>query len=441
MTQNKSVHSEHFHFPRIGQRIVKTTVAVFLCLLFYSFRGYSGRGMPTEAAITAILCMQPYVRSSRDYALSRFAGTLLGAGWGLLFLLLMLLFPALGTSPLLIYGLMALGVMLCLYSAVLLRRPDISGLAAIVFICVVIAFPEINQPLLQALKRITGVLVGTACAIAVNLFRLPRVKRRDQVFFVRTRDLSPDRFSHIPAAALFRLNYLYADGAKICLMSEHAPAFFAMEMHDAMLSVPMIVMDGAALYDAKENEYLCTHTLSPAAVGFLRAALDGMGLSYFIYTVHHGRTCIFHQGELREEERQILERMRRSPYRSYLEGEILDSAEIVYLKVIDRDDAIEPLEKRLHYALQGHGLRMVSRPQSVPGVSGLYFYAEDATPENARAGLMERLREKEPELREVEVFSPVPYRTEADAMHVLYRIGRLYEPLWLFAGKRDQQAP
>ena len=43
--------------------------------------------------------------------------------------------------------------------------------------------------------------VGTACAIAVNLFRLPRVKRRDQVFFVRTRDLSPDRFSHIPPAS------------------------------------------------------------------------------------------------------------------------------------------------------------------------------------------------------------------------------------------------
>ena len=105
MTQNKSVHPEHFHFPRIGQRIVKTTVAVFLCLLFYSLRGYGGQDMPAEAAITAILCMQPYVRSSRDYALSRFAGTLLGAGWGLLFLLLMLVFPILGASALTVYGL------------------------------------------------------------------------------------------------------------------------------------------------------------------------------------------------------------------------------------------------------------------------------------------------------------------------------------------------
>ena len=426
---------EPFRFPRLGQRIVKTSVAVFLCLLFYYLRGYSGRDMPTEAAITAIICMQPYVRGTRDYALSRFAGTLLGAGCGLLFLFLLLLFPVLGQNLLVLYALMALGMMLCLYGGVLLRRPDISGLAAIVFICVVIAFPEINQPLLQALKRITGVMVGTASAIAVNVFRLPRVKRRDQVFFVRTRDLSADRFSNIPAAALFRLNYLYADGAKICLMSEHAPAFFAMQLRDAQLSVPMIVMDGAALYDAKENRYLCAKTLAKTQAEALRGLLDQMGLSYFIYTVHHGRTCIFHQGPLRDEEKVILDRMRASPYRSYLEGEILDEAEIVYFKVIDSEARIAALERHLGYTLLDMHLRLVSRPQSAPGISGLYVYSGRATMESAKNALMERLWEKEPGLRPVEIFSATPYRTEADAMHLLHRLGNAYEPLWILAGR------
>ena len=424
-----------FHFPRLGQRIVKTSVAVFLCLLFYYLRGYSGRDMPTEAAITAIICMQPYVRGTRDYALSRFAGTLLGAGCGLLFLLLLLLFPVLGQNLLVLYALMALGMMLCLYGGVLLRRPDISGLAAIVFICVVIAFPEINQPLLQALKRITGVMVGTVSAIAVNVFRLPRVKCRDRVFFVRTRDLSADRFSNIPAAALFRLNYLYADGAKICLMSEHAPAFFAMQLRDARLSVPMIVMDGAALYDAKENRYLCTKTLTETQAEALHSLLDRMGLSYFIYTVHHGRTCIFHQGPLRDEEKAILDRMRASPYRSYLEGEILDEAEIVYFKVIDSEERIAELEKHLGYTLLDMHLRLVSRPQSAPGIGGLYIYSGRASMESAKNALMERLWENEPGLRPVEIFSATPYRTEADAMHLLHRLGNAYEPLWILSGR------
>ena len=39
------------------------------------------------------------------------------------------------------------------------------------------------------------------------------------------------------------------------------------------------------------------------------------------------------------------------------------------------------------------------------------------------------LREKEPELQPREVFLPAPYRSEHDAMHLLYRIANLYEPL------------
>ena len=222
---------QKFYLPHIGQRIVKTSIAVLITLLVYYVHGYRGAEMPAEAAITAIICMQPYVRDTRDFAISRFLGTFIGAAWGLGFLLLMLVFPRMGSVLLLVYLRMAIGVMLTLYTCVLLRRPDTSGQAAIVFICVVIAFPEIEAPLQQALERFTGVLLGTAASIAVNVFRLPRDKERNSVFFVKIADLVPDRFSHLPAAARFRLNYLYDDGAKICLMSEHAPAFFALHRH------------------------------------------------------------------------------------------------------------------------------------------------------------------------------------------------------------------
>ena len=435
--KTKTQKREKWHPPHIGQRILKTTVAVFLCLLAYKLRGYYGQDMPTEAAITAIICMQPYVRDTRDYAVNRFAGTLIGAGWGLAFLLLMLLFPVLSRSVFVLYALMALGVMVSLYTAVLIRKPDTSSLAAIVFICVVIAFPEIEQPLQQALARILGVLLGTFVAIAVNVFRLPREKHRELVLFARTRDLTADRFSHIPAAALFRLNYLYDDGAKICLMSEHAPAFFALQMSEAMLGVPLIVMDGAAIYDAGENRYLDAETVAPEESAWLRTQLDGLGLSYFIYTIHKNKTCIFHQGPLHEQEKVILDRMRRSPYRSYLEGEICEEAEIVYFKVIAEDAIIADLETCLRALLQGHRLRAVARPQSgAPGLSGLYIYSDRATMAEAEKRLMRMLREKDPTLQPVEVFLRDGYRSEHDAMHLLHLLGACYEPLRLIGRRR-----
>ena len=421
-----------FYLPAIGQRIVKTTVAVFLCLMVYYLRGFRGQEIPTEAAITAIICVQPYVRDTRVYAVNRFCGTLIGSFWGLAFLVRMLYLPCVGDSTLLLYIRMSLGVMLSLYTAVALRRAETAGQAAIVFLCIVISFPDISEPLSSAAERIVGVLTGTACAIGVNVFRLPRVRLKDRVFFVRAKDLTADRFSHTSSSVLIRLNYLYEDGAKICLLFEHAPAYFSLQMHEAMLSLPIIVMDGAAIYDAKENVYLSKETLALDDSLALREYLDSLNLSYFVYTVHKNKACIFHQGKLNAPEKLILDRLKGSPYRSYLEGEIYDDAEIVYFKIIARDGAAADLEACLKDFIVGRNLRTVIRPQSVPGISGLYIYASTATIPLAEQRLMDRLRESDPTLKPVEIFASKPYRSEHDAMHLLHRIGSAYEPLALF---------
>ena len=45
--------SFEWHLP--GQRIIKTGIAVTLCLLFYTLLGYRRGTMPAESAITAII--------------------------------------------------------------------------------------------------------------------------------------------------------------------------------------------------------------------------------------------------------------------------------------------------------------------------------------------------------------------------------------------------
>ena len=423
--------------PNIGQRILKTTVAVFLCLLIYLLLGYRGETIPTEAAITAILCMQPYVSRSAQYALSRVIGTLIGSFWALALLVLFRFVPVLGTLLPLPHLLMAVGVMLSLYSANLLHRNDASGQAAIVFLCIVISFPDVISPLEQAGLRLADVFLGTFIAIGVNVFRLPRRKHREKVFFVRARDLVPDRFSRITPAVLFRLNRLADDGAKLCLMSEHAPAFFTQQMSAAKLNVPLIVMDGAAIFDLEDNAFRWKNTIPKADSTQLRNQLDGLGLSYFIYTVHRDKTCIFHRGKYREEERLVLDRMRRSPYRSYLDEEVYEAAEIVYFKLILPQAEANNLEQTLRQTLPAGKFRVVSRVQGgVPGLTGLYLYAAAASRSAAKDALMKLLRQQDPELEPVDVQSEQGYRTERDAIRLLHRIERQYEPVSLRRKKK-----
>ena len=428
----KGKEKEPWRFPYIGARIVKTGIAVFLCLLICRLRGLYGQTMSAEAAITAIICMQPFVRDSREFAINRFAGTLIGSVWGLLFLLLLNCFPVLGSYKLLLYILMAVGVVLSLYSAVLIRQSDTASLAAIVFICIVIAFPDIEDPLLQAGNRFLDVLIGTGVAIGVNVARFPRNKNRNIVFFLQTKDLVPDRFSQIGRAVLFRINYLYKDGARICLMSEHAPAFFVSQMSVAKVNTPMIVMDGAAIFDLNENCFLYKKTIPTDVSVSLRERMDRLGVGYFVYTVHRDKTCVFYHGEMSEQEQKALEVMKRSPYRSYLKGEIYDSKEVVYYKIMDTKERLAEILTALSEDGESEirHLRPVIRAQkSLPGIFGLYLYSENATMETACDYLMEQLRAENPELTIRQLQLKHPYRSERDAIHLLFEVERYYAPV------------
>ena len=417
------------NLPYIGQRLVKTSVAVFLCLIFYHLRGYSAGTISAEAAISAIICMQPFVDDTRKYAVNRIAGTLLGAFWGFLFLLVVPMLPFRGIP---LYALMGLGTLIALYSAVAINMPDTSSLAAIVFICVVIAYPEVEFPLDQAFHRVLDVLVGTFIAIGVNVFRLPRVKLRNQLFFIRTRDLTKDQLSQISPAVLFRLSYLNRDGANICMISEHAPAFFIGQICRIHLNAPMIVMDGAGIYDANENIYLSTGCIPGESSEWLMGKLNSMGISYFIYTVNKNRNFIYHHGTMSQEEQKVMNRMRSSPYRQYLTDDSFDLKDIVYMKIVAREDRAERVWRAMKDILPSNGLRVVLRPQpGLDGGSSLYFYAADATVANAKAQVTEMMRAGHSDLRVREIVSKARYHSEYEAIHLLHILGHAYEPLRL----------
>ncbi|MBO4861329.1 MAG: FUSC family protein [Firmicutes bacterium] len=425
--ENKKIN---INIPRMGQRIIKTTVAVLICLFVCYALGYSGAQMPSEACITAIICMQPLVRDTRQYAISRVIGTLIGSVWGLLLLLLFDTFPLVSEHTLLIYFLMAVGTMLSIYTAVAVGKSDASGLAAIVFLCIVISFPDIDQPLVQAAQRIVYLFLGTAVAIVVNMCRLPRKKNNGLVFFVRIRDLVADRSAVFEPAVQFRLSRLIRDGARICLVSEHAPAFFSRQFGKVDLETPMIVMDGAAIYSTKDNCYLWSASLDGERLDEVRAALDDLGYSYFIYTIRANRIGVYHSGEYSEPETVLLKRLRSSTYRDYLEGAPPYISNVVYVKIVAKDEDIADVSAAVHKALPERPYRILVRSQGYAnGLSGLYIYSSDAVPGHARSLLMDMLAKDGEDLDFREPINKEGYRSESDALRLIAGIEKEYEPI------------
>ena len=304
--------------PPLGQRITKTAVAVFICLVFHMLQGFHGD--VNSSIVAAIICMQPFVEDSKTFALERIFGTILGAFWAFAFLILMQAFPALSAYRLGIYGMMALFVILGIYSTVVIKKSSLAPLVAIVLLGTISAYPEVHSPVQQTLENLADTIVGTVVAVGVNVFHLPRRKHPELLFFIHSKDLVPNRFRQIPSSVHITLDRLYQDGAKICLVSKWAPAIIIAQMGLLNVNAPMIVMDGAALYDIRENKYLDVFPVPRENALRLCTILQGFGVGVNLYAINERSMVVCHSGPFNMEERRECDEMKRSPYRHYADG-------------------------------------------------------------------------------------------------------------------------
>ena len=92
--RNNTFHSVIPQASRIriqppGQRIVRSVISVWLCMVVYVIRGM--RGEPFYSIIAALQCVQPYSSNMLREGKDRIIGTLAGAFWGSAILFLELL--------------------------------------------------------------------------------------------------------------------------------------------------------------------------------------------------------------------------------------------------------------------------------------------------------------------------------------------------------------
>ncbi len=415
------------YLPHLGLRIIKTSIAVFLCLLIHYLMGY--KGMMLQSCITAIICIQPYFRDTKKFALNRGIGTLIGAVWGLLFLLLINKFEYIKTHELLVYLLIAIGVLIVIYTTVAMKLSDAAGLCAITFLCIVIGFDSTtDSPLIITLSRLFDTIIGIVVALVVNIARLPMIKEDNKVFFLRLEDLVVDRLSEISSGTLILLNRLFNDGAKISLVSPWAPAHIISQVENLQIKTPSIVMDGAALYDICNRKYINIDNIEFEDANYLCHTLKDMNLGYCVYAVRNNTTLIYRQGNLNEAEQTELEKLESSDLRNYIDGFYTKDDKICCIRTIDTKEKIEELYMDLTWSLPPNTYRLEMRNQPfLKDYTGLYIYSVDSSIDKMKSYIIEKYY-KDIEAERVDLI-PISedYDPAKDSVHLIHRLRRLYE--------------
>lgn len=329
--------------PRIGMRIFKSSLAVFLCFVVYLLRG---EGMPFYSAIAAVLCMQPYVKNSVKVALNRTIGTLIGGIFGMLVLLAERRFlPA--EPEIYRYLVISAAVVPLIYITVVLKKTSASYITCVVFMSVTVSHGVDVSPYLFALNRILDTLIGIFISLGINAFHLPRRKNNHILFVTGLGGTLLGSRGELSNYTEVKLNRLLEQGAQIVVATAQSSATAAPLLEQVNLRLPVITMNGATMYDPQQKTYL---DCKPMEIGDVREVLEVFEqrqLNCFVHTIVNDVLHVYYSDLLNAAEEGYYHRTKLLSLRNIICSALPDGRDVVYLMAIDRLETVEQLYREI----------------------------------------------------------------------------------------------
>lgn len=371
-----------FHFPKVGQRIIRSVIAVACCFCVFYLR--NKEGIPFYSALAVLQCIQPYQDSMAQVAKKRVTGTFVGAFWGLVIILIQLyLFQGslMDTFP--GYMLISLFTGVVIYSTVILNCKNTAYFSCVVFLSITVMHMTDASPFLFVFNRVLDTLIGVGIALIVNTVHLPRKRKKDILFVSGIDDTLLGRNEQMSPYSKIELNRLIDSGAQFTVSSERTPATIRESLPGIHLKLPVIAMDGAVLYDLNENSYLMKYQMSVSQAQNICDFLDRKGIAYFTNCVVDDLLIIYYDRLISSLHREVYERRHRSPHRNYVQKKHPVYENVVYLYLLDTKESMEKLYQELMHEEWIDSYRVALHDSiRYPGCANIKIYNKDATREN-----------------------------------------------------------
>lgn len=379
-----------YKLPPIGMRIVKSAVSVFLCYLIYILRGK--KGIVFYSQLAALWCMQPYIRNSVKMSLQRTTGTLIGAAYGLLVIVLyQWWFPGVLEHDIWYYILVSVMIVPVLYTTVLIKKKNASYFSTVVFLSIVVVHIGDENPVLFTMNRVLDTMIGIGLAMVVNMARIPRKKREDILFVSGVDDTLVNEKEVLSPFSKIELNRMLQEGARFTISTMRTPASIIDALAGIEWTLPLIVMDGAALYDMKEKKYLVTVHMDKGLVKKILHLMDEMEMNCFVNVVIDGLLVISYKKLQNEAEKQMYRELSRSPYRNFVRADLTAQGDILYIMMMDEKEKMSDVYEALKQQEYYEQLKICFYDSSnYPGYSYIKIYDKKATRDN----MMEVLKQK-----------------------------------------------
>lgn len=368
--------------PGIGMRIIKSAIAVSLCMIVNLVRGDSGIVFYSQLA--ALWCIQMYRNNTLSNAVQRTIGTIIGALYGLIYLLLYPKFVSGNSSSIFLETVCIFaGIIVVLYTTVLIHKNKSSYFSCVVFLSIVVNHIGDANPYGFVMNRFLDTMIGIVIGVCVNNVRICIKPDRETLYISGVDGILVDENNKISAFSKVELNRMIDDGLRFTISTMRTPASLLEPLSDINFKYPVIVMDGAALYDVKKSEYVTEYVISVDTSNELVALMQQKGMQPYINVIIDDTLLIYYKDSKDEVNCDLVNRLRTSPYRNYIKRPFPGDEKVVYFMLLDTDERIDvfySILKEQGYDTKLKILKYAS--QDYKGYSYIKIYNQNASKEN-----------------------------------------------------------
>lgn len=419
--------------PGIGMRIVKSALAVGICYLVNLLR--NDQGIVFYSQLAALWCIQMYRTNTKKNAIQRTIGTVVGALYGLIYLL---------ASPLWITGrgeqqvqiiigdvVISLMIVIVLYTTVLLKKQQASYFSCVVFLSIVVNHVQDINPYMFVFNRFLDTMIGIAVGIMVNDIRLCFHPNRNTLFISGLEGMLLDKKEMLNAFSKVELNRMIDDGMKFTISTVRTPAAIIEPMRDVRLSIPVIAMNGAVLYDTQKHAYVRAYVISQDTSQKIYTLIKEANLCFYSNVIIDDMLIIYYDKVEDKINQELVSKLRISPFRNYVNRILPNDESVVYFMIFDKKKKINAFYKKLDEEGYTKALRIITYASNdFEGYAYIKIYNKNATKENMIKYLKNYM-----DLNDVVTFGTIPdmydvYIDSNDANRVVREVRKRYEPIF-----------
>lgn len=254
---------------------------------------------------------------------------------------------------------------------VAIRKPDMVFIAILTYLAVTVS----GQTAIYGVVRILSTIWGVLVSLAVNLAFLPRYKNKDKLFVVCLDGFTNESGNNIPSFELLKINRLIEQEANVVFYSTRTAGAFSNLLTHVDVKNPVILYNGAGIYDYKAQNYLFETNLDNDVAKYVMDLFDENNINYFENVINNDLLYVFNKKVVNDAEIAYSLIRKNAPYTAYVVGENNLHDQTTYLVVTDTNENVDKMITLLQNCPYADKLCIHSYPNGdYPGYKYLKVY-------------------------------------------------------------------